>query len=166
MLLLPEDLTERNTFLRSFFMKGTVAFIEHWRCLSCPLGTECLYMQMGNPCPCQVSFDEQHLQAALKNRTVAPACGRGTWEWCPQINVLAGDPWSCEDTITKSSLKLLLVEALEKIDFGLRGLWGCVQSAAQTLLVQQVKLFPEAALGWLNYLCSLLDVTLPEPKLP
>ena len=65
-----------------------------------------------------------------------------------------------------SSHKLLLVEDLEKIAFGLRGRWGNVQCAAWRPPVQQVKLFPEITLCWLKYLCSLLEVTLPEPELP
>lgn len=63
----------------------------------------------------------------------------------------------------KRSSRNLLFADLEKIAFGLRGLWGGVQSAAWRPPVQQVKLFPEMTLSWLKCLCSLLDVTLPEP---
>lgn len=58
--------------------------------------------------------------------------------------------------------KLLLVEDLEKIAFGL---WGCVQSAAWTPPAGQVRLFPEITSCWLKYLCSLQNVTLPESEL-
>lgn len=52
---------------------------------------------MGNSCPCQASFDEQHLQAAEK------------WISRGQVKLY-----------NKQSLrKLLLVEDLEKIAFGL-----------------------------------------------
>lgn len=98
------------------------------------------WMQMGNSCPCQASFDEQHLQAAEK------------WISRGQVKLY-----------NKQSLhKLLLVEDLEKIAFGL---WGCVQSAAWTPPAGQVRLFPEITPCWLKYLCSLLNVTLPESEL-
>lgn len=128
MLLLPEDLAERNTFLCSSFTKGTVAFIERWRCLTCSLGNERLCMQMGNSRPC----GSQKLNLWVKYLRMVPTEKSHSreqvklWRHC--------NKWS--------SHKLLLVEDLEKFGFGLRDLWGWVQSAACRPPVWQVKLFP------------------------
>lgn len=68
-------------------------------------GVPCV--QMGNSCPYQVSFDEQHLQAAEK------------WISKGQVKLHTN----------QSLCNVLLVEDLGRIAFGL---WGCIHSAAWT----------------------------------